>query len=102
MGKNDSFDYQYNAQISVDGDNQIIIGQHLSQNANDKQEIETALAAIKDDIPSADNGYTSGDILQALEDSPIDTLRKYVMGVLIKVVAANPIKAKLAPSTQMT
>ncbi|MCK5191630.1 MAG: transposase, partial [Methylococcales bacterium] len=38
MGKKGSFDYQYNAQISVDEDRQIIIGQHLSQNANDKQE----------------------------------------------------------------
>ena len=39
MGKKGSFDYQYNAQISVDEDRQIIVGQHLSQNANDKQEL---------------------------------------------------------------
>jgi len=79
MGKKGSFDYQYNAQISVDEDTQIIVGQHLSQNANDKQEIEPALVALKEatgklpDILSADNGYMSGDNLQALEDSPIDT-----------------------------
>jgi transposase len=78
MGKKGSFDYQYNAQISVDEDNQIIIGQHLSQNANDKQEVEPALIAIKEttetlpDKLSADNGYMSGDNLQALEDSLID------------------------------
>jgi transposase len=79
MGKKGSFDYQYNPQISVDEDNQIIVGQHVSQNANDKREIEPALIAIKEAtgklpcILSADNGYMSGDNLQALEDSPIDT-----------------------------
>lgn len=79
MGKKGSFDYQYNPQISVDEDHQIIVGQHVSQNANDKREIEPALEAIKEatgklpDILSADNGYMSGDNLQALEESPIDT-----------------------------
>jgi len=62
MGKKGDFDYQYNAQISVDEDHQIIVGQHLSQKANDKQEIEPALTAIKEttgtlpDKLSADNG----------------------------------------------
>jgi len=37
-----NFDYQYNPQISVDEDSQITVGQHLSQKANDKQEIEPA------------------------------------------------------------
>ena len=79
MGKKGNFDYQYTAQISVDEDTQIIVGQHLSQNANDKQEVEPAFAAIQDatgqlpKIMSADNGYMSGDNLQALEESPIDT-----------------------------
>jgi transposase len=78
MGKKGNFDYQYNPQISVDEDNQIIVGQHISQKANDKQEVEPALVAIKDatgKLPkklSADNGYLSGDNLKALEDSPID------------------------------
>jgi len=77
--KKGSFDYQYNAQISVDEDTQIIVGQHLSQNANDKQEIEPALVALEEangklpEIMSADNGYMSGDNLQALEESLIDT-----------------------------
>lgn len=78
MGKKGDFDYRYNTQISVDADTQIIVGQHLSQNANDKQEIEPALVAIKEaseqlpKIMSADNGYLSGNNLQALADSPID------------------------------
>ncbi|MDO9150486.1 MAG: IS1182 family transposase [Methylotenera sp.] len=78
MGKNGNFDYAYNAQISVDADLQIIVGQHVSQNANDKQEIEPALKALQDTagrLPeqlSADNGYLSGDNLQALEHSRTD------------------------------
>lgn len=78
MGKKGGFDYAYNAQISVDADLQIIVGQHLSQNANDKQEIEPALQALQDtagQLPaqmSVDNGYWSGGNLQALEQHEVD------------------------------
>lgn len=65
MGKKGDFDYRYNGQICVDEDNQIIVAQHLSRNANDKQEMSPAKI-------SSDNGYMSGDNLQALEDSGID------------------------------
>jgi len=81
MGKKGgSFDYAYNAQISVDADLQIIVGQHISQSANDKQEVEPALKALQDTVGrlpdqlSADNGYWSGDNLQALEQSNIDAI----------------------------
>jgi transposase len=47
MGKKGDFDYRYNAQISVDADWQIIVGQHISLNANDKQEIQPALKALQ-------------------------------------------------------
>ncbi len=79
MGNNSRFDDAYNAQISVDADLQIIGAQHISQSANDKQEIEPTLKAIQDtagrlpDQLSADNGYFSGDNLQALELSSTDT-----------------------------
>jgi len=79
MGKKgDSFDYAYNAQISVDADLQIIVAQHVSQNANDKQEVAPALQSLQETtgrLPeklSADNGYWSGDNLQALEGSGTD------------------------------
>ncbi len=78
MGKNGNFDYQYNGQISVDKDNQIIVGQHLSQNANDKKEVDPAIEAMLEAtgaLPSkysADNGYMSGDNLEALETAKID------------------------------
>jgi transposase len=78
MGKKGVFDYSYNGQVSVDEDNQIIVGQHLTQNANDKQEVELALEEIRQttgDLPdkmSLDNGYMSGENLEALEGKNID------------------------------
>jgi len=78
MGKKGDFDYRYNGQISVDSDNQIIVGQHLSQNANDKQELKPALEQVEEatgELPdklSADNGYLSGDNLETLDDNPVD------------------------------
>lgn len=78
MGKKGNFDYQYNAQISVDEDTQIIVGQHLSQHANDKMEVKPALDTLQEttgtlpDKLSADNGYLSGDNLQVLEENGVD------------------------------
>ena len=42
------FEYCYKGQISVDSKSQIIVGQHLTQNENDKKEIEKALSEIED------------------------------------------------------
>ncbi len=79
MGKKGDYDYRYNPQISVDEDNQIIVGQHVSQNANDKKELEAALEAVEQatgqlpDKLSADNGYMSGDNLQTVQTKSVDT-----------------------------
>lgn len=79
MGKKGSeFTYCYNPQISVDSDNQIIVAQHVSQKANDKQEVKPALEQIKattgrlPEKMSLDNGYESGDNLDALENENIE------------------------------
>ena len=78
MGKKGDFDYSYNGQISVDEDNQIIVGEHLTQNANDKKEVGRAINEIKvttGGLPekmSLDNGYMSGDNLEALDDEEVD------------------------------
>jgi len=78
MGKKGSFDYCYNGQISVDKSNQIIVGEHLSLNANDKREVDPALKEIKSttgELPekmSLDNGYMSGDNLEDLSETGID------------------------------
>jgi transposase len=73
MGKKGNFDYLYNGQIAVDADNQIIVVQHLSWNANDKKEMGSAIKNIQETtgtLPSklsVDNGYMSGENLEALE-----------------------------------
>ncbi|MCK5905091.1 MAG: IS1182 family transposase [Gammaproteobacteria bacterium] len=78
MKNKNGFDYCYNPQISVDADNQIIVGQHVSQKANDQQELKPALKEVKQstgrdpDKMSMDNGYFSGDNLEAIEDSHLD------------------------------
>jgi len=68
MGKRGgTFEYAYNAQISVDKDHQIIVGQHISQQANDVLEVEPALEQIQaatgrlPDVMSLDNGYMSSN-----------------------------------------
>ena len=78
MKHNGSFEYCYNGQISVDSKNQIIIGQHLTQNENDKAELTPALADIKDstgalpDKISLDRGYATANNIEALTDSKVD------------------------------
>ncbi len=101
MGKHGDFDYQYNAQISVDSDTQIIVGQHVSCNANDKQELEPALQEIQATtgrLPeqlSADNGYQSGSNLQGLEDLSVDGYITTNKGEKIQTVALDESKRKL-------
>jgi transposase len=78
MGKNGQYEYAYNAQISVDNKSQIIVGEHLSQNANDKKEVKPALEDIQETMGalpeklSMDNGYLSGANLAELQDAQAD------------------------------
>lgn len=78
MGKRGSFGYDYNAQISVESSNQIIIGQHITQEANDKKEVKPALEEIeatlsaKPEKMSMDNGYLSAENIETLEEQEID------------------------------
>jgi len=78
MKKGKDFAYCYNGQISVDSKNQIIVGQHLTQNANDKKELGRAIDEIEkntDKLPekiSADSGYLSSENISVLKDVDID------------------------------
>ncbi|MBC8388618.1 MAG: hypothetical protein H8E13_11295 [Actinobacteria bacterium] len=47
MKSRGNYEYYYNGQISVDYKNQIIVGQHLTQNANDKNELVRAIYEIE-------------------------------------------------------
>ncbi|MBA7581424.1 IS1182 family transposase ISSyth1 [subsurface metagenome] len=78
MKSRGNFEYCYNGQISVDSKNQIIVGQHLSQNANDKNELAKALTEIEkntDKLPdkaSLDSGYRTSDNILTLAGNKID------------------------------
>ncbi|MGM0367546.1 MAG: IS1182 family transposase, partial [Actinomycetota bacterium] len=87
------FDYCCNGQISVDSANQIIVGQHLSSNPNDKRELLEALKGIKDatgklpDKISADSGYLSSDNIDALKAAG-------VMGYIATVKGEDTLSLK--------
>jgi transposase len=78
MKKQKDFAYCYNAQISVDSKDQIIVGCHLTQNANDKGELKREIDKIKETtgkVPekiTADSGYLSSDNISTLKENNID------------------------------
>ena len=67
------FEQSYNAQAVVDVDTMLVVAQHVSQNSNDKQEIDTALDNLdalapvlgKVEVLIADAGYFSADNVDA-------------------------------------
>jgi transposase len=74
------FEQAYNAQAAVDIDTMLIVAQHVSQNPNDKQEVEPALdnldavAAVvgKAEALIADNGYFSADNVEACHEHEVE------------------------------
>ena len=52
--KGKGFDYSYNPQICTDKDNQIIVAQHISLKANDKQELKPALEQLEETLSYVD------------------------------------------------
>jgi transposase len=69
---NKGFDQHYNVQIAVDQQSRLIVGQSLSNHANDKREATAAIDAIPPSIgpPRAaalDNGYFSTETILELE-----------------------------------
>lgn len=73
------FDQCYNAQASVDIETMLIVGQHLSQNPNDKLEIDPALEVLKTlpehlgtvDCLLADAGYFSEANVESCQEEKI-------------------------------
>lgn len=74
------FEQAYNAQASVDITTMLIVGQHVCQNTNDKQEVAPALAVLAelpDDLghitrAAADSGYFSQSNTQCFETAGIE------------------------------
>jgi hypothetical protein len=76
------FEQSYNAQTAVDVDSRMIVGEHITQACNDKQELEPTLSELKK-LPEGlgdvekilcDAGYYSKDNLEAAEESNIEPL----------------------------
>ena len=78
-GASKSFEQAYNCQAAVDEESQIIVATNVTQQPNDKQQLEPLVEEIKkntdDKTPeklSADNGYFSEPNVQYLEDEGIE------------------------------
>jgi transposase/IS5 family transposase len=78
--KRKGFVQGYNAQVTVDEKSRIIVGKHITQNTNDKRELEPALKEI-DKLPkslgrpeklNADAGYFSEGNVNACQNAGID------------------------------
>lgn len=74
------FEQAYNAQAAVDVTTMLIVEQHVSQNPNDKQEVEPALANLeavagvigKAEGMIADSGYFSADNVDACHEHHVE------------------------------
>ncbi len=78
MPGTDGFVQAYNAQIAVEPDFQLIVGQRLTQASNDKQQLVPTLEAIREQAGQkpqeilTDSGYCSEANLQYLEKKKIE------------------------------
>jgi hypothetical protein len=74
----DGFVQAYNAQIAVESDFQLIVGQRVTQATNDKQQLRPTVEVIGEQAGQtpqevmADSGYCSEANLQYLEEKKID------------------------------
>lgn len=78
-GATKSFEQCYNCQAAVDEAHQIIVATYVTQQANDKQQLEPLVEAIKENTDgarprqvSADSGYYSETNVEYLEGEGID------------------------------
>jgi transposase/IS5 family transposase len=78
-GASKSFEQAYNCQAAVDEESQIIVATNVTQQPNDKQQLEPLVEEIKKNTDgerpeklSGDNGYFSESNVKHLEDEGID------------------------------
>jgi len=77
-GATKSFEQCYNGQAAVDGKSQIIVAARLTQQPNDKQELQPLIEEIKENLGakpkkiSADSGYYSEDNVNGLVKEQVD------------------------------
>jgi transposase len=112
---NKGFDYSYNAQAVVDGEEQIIVAAEVTNQANDKQQAVPMAQAALDNLEAAeierpqtedgkplpipntlDNGYLSEEAVEGLENIGMDP---YIAAGRQKHHEAAPPPATPTPST---
>ena len=78
-GATKSFEQCYNAQACVDGEAQVIVTADVTQEANDKRQLQPMVAQMKENLDgvlparlSADSGYFSEENVRSLESEGID------------------------------
>jgi len=77
-GATKSFEQCYNGQAAVDGKSQIIVAARLTQQPNDKQQLQPLIDEIKENLGakpgklSADSGYYSDDNVMCLANEQVD------------------------------
>jgi len=77
MKAGDGFEQAYNAQVAVEPDFQLIVGQLVTQDVNDKQQLKPVVGAIREQSGQkpaevvSDSGYCSDANLQYLEQKKI-------------------------------
>ncbi len=74
-GSGQHFEQSYNGQAAVEVDSRLIVGERVSQAANDKQELVPTLAAVVAPVESValvltDSGFYSEAAVQAVEQTP--------------------------------
>jgi transposase len=78
-GSSKSFEQAYNCQAAVDDKSQIIVATNVTQQTNDKQQVEPMVEATKDNTGgkpkkfSSDTGYFSESNIEYLEGQGIDS-----------------------------
>jgi len=79
-GATKSFEQSYNCQAAVDDQAQVIVAAHVTQKANDKQQVKPLIEQMKTNLGeakprevSADAGYFSEDNVKYLESEQIES-----------------------------
>jgi transposase len=80
------FEQSYNAQAAVDIESRLIVGQHVTQAANDKQQLEPTLASVSPVVETIDSvlidsGYYSQAAIEAVEghsEGPLNEVQTLV------------------------
>jgi transposase len=78
-GASKAFEQCYNAQVAVDEKAQIIVAAEVTQEPNDKKQVEPMVVALNENLKgekpqvlSADNGYFSEENIKVLDEEKID------------------------------